>query len=128
MTEVLPVQLTEQELLEKGDRLAAITQEITVLELEKKVQASSFKVRIDAKVEEQRTIADTIKSGYENRPVEVVEQVDVAARIVRVVRVDTGEIVRTRNLNIGDTQVTMFEENPEEWDNRHEGKIARMGI
>ncbi len=118
--ETLPVALTDDELIHRGNSLAEIMATIDALEHDKKTSAAEFKLKIDEQTEIATQIARNIRSKSEMRLVECEDQYDYSARRINRVRVDTGEIVNSRPMGMEDIQGQVF-------DDRHEGKIAYLG-
>jgi len=119
----LECQLSENELLDKGQELSTLIQDVKKLDEEKKENAADYKVRIDGKTIDARAIARVIKDGFETRTVEITEQRDYALRTITTFRKDTGEIVQTRPMRTEDLQEPIAF--PAE--DRHEGKVAYLG-
>lgn len=120
-TERLPVTLTDDELLHRGNTLAELLDKIDSLEQQKKDSAADFKNQIETKETEASELSMVIRQKTEIREVEVRERKDYTVRKIYMVRLDTGEIYDSRPMNIDDAQEGMFE------DDRHEGKIAFLG-
>ncbi len=100
----LECRLTDAEKIERGAASATLTLEIGELELAKKSAADDFKARIDGKALEVKSIARTLKQGFEIREVGCEEQKDYQARTVTIIRLDTGEIVSSRGMTIEEMQ------------------------
>lgn len=97
-TERLPVKLTEDEIREKGKKLAQLMHDKTEVEVEAKNTAAGFKLRIKDIESAGSTLAHEIKSGKEMRQVEVHEQFDYRRGVVEVLRADTMEPIFSRAL------------------------------
>jgi len=108
--EVLPVNLTEEELRYKGDALAKKMLERDKLEYEKKVKAAEYKERIDEINVEASALAGNIRTRSEMRPVACLDEKDYDARRINRIRCDTGEIISSRPMDIDDLQENAFDD------------------
>ncbi len=118
--------LTEEEKIEKGSELAGHVQIIESLQEEKRAHAAAAKTKIDSHNLETNTLALALRNGYEYRMLECRKVINYAQRTVDIVRLDTGELVQTRPMEIGEGQENMFDETPNS-DERHKGKITLLG-
>jgi len=83
---------TNEERLRMSDQLASSNQNLSQLEEEKKSIASEYKSRMDNIKANISRLADNIRAGYEERPVEVRVKFHFPADNVKTcVRTDTGE-------------------------------------
>lgn len=109
-TQVLPVKLTQNELVARG---RALTERLAALD-EKRAEAADsakrFKDQITVIDDHCRTLRRTIESESEDRDVECEERIDRVRRIATVVRLDTGEVVSERKLELDDVQAGLFAE------------------
>jgi hypothetical protein len=118
--------LTEEEKLERGSELALHVRSAELLGDEKKVRAAAYKTKIDAHNLEALTLSTALQNGFETRSIECRMVKNYANRTVDVVRDDTGELVLTRPMEIGEAQENMFDE-AGCGDERHKGKITLLG-
>lgn len=95
-TEKLPCDLTSFELRERATKMANVVNEIEQLELKKKVATDTAKREIDALVVSVSQLARQVRTGKEDREVEVEEVHDEIRFAVETFRTDTGEVVRSR--------------------------------
>ena len=106
--EALRVVLSPEELNIKAQELARHLQETAEIEAgqarERKAQGEHLKLR---KAREQ-DLANDIAAGSEMREVVCVEEPDYQARVVRIIRTDTGEVVRMRAMQPGERQAELF--------------------
>ena len=107
-TQSLPVRLTEQELIAKGAELSAMIKALSYEEAEKKSVADAFKARITDLDTQIQRLAQIVRDKKEFRPVEVIEQPDYDAMMMRTVRLDTGEVVSSRPLEGSERQRPLF--------------------
>jgi len=115
MLRSLPVLLADDEIKILGETLARKDREKRNLEAEKKLNAQSFKDKIDTLDEDMRSLATTIRDGREYRPVECREEFNYERGIIEVMRVDTGEVVEQRRMTESERQGKLFErEQPSE--------------
>jgi hypothetical protein len=96
LTEILPVVLTDDEVRERGIKLAGVLQDIGREEFSKKSFNEGVKGRVDALESEADKLVTVIRAGKEDREVQVEEQKDYKAQEVRTVRLDTGEVIHHR--------------------------------
>ncbi|NMW17990.1 MAG: hypothetical protein HKK66_02975 [Chlorobiaceae bacterium] len=118
--------LTEEEKIERGSELARHVQNAEMLTNEKKERAAAYKTKIDTHRLEAVALSDALQAGYEHRQIECRKVIHYALRTVDFVRNDTGELVQTRPMEIGEAQENMFDETPNS-DERHKGKITLLG-
>lgn len=95
-TEKLPCDLSSYELRERATKMANVVNEIEQLELKKKVATDTAKREIDALVVSVSQLARQVRTGKEDREVEVEEVHDEIRFAVETFRTDTGEVVRSR--------------------------------
>ncbi len=115
ITRSLACDLKQDELLTKGDELSTICQEINELEYKKSAQAKRLKEEIDVLEEKRYKLAGIVKSRQEYRDVECQEKFDYVRREVVTIRLDTGEIVASRAMDLHEYQIEMdLHENPAE--------------
>lgn len=98
LTEILPVKLTNDELRERGERLAGLLEEIATEEAEKKAANDMAKDVIERLETKAYMLARVIRSRQEDREVQVDEVEDLEAKEFRTVRIDTGETVHRRRM------------------------------
>ncbi len=126
--ENLPVRVDNSILLRAGEDLANCSAELERLKSERRDVMAKLKERRTGIEERMAQYADTIRNGTESRPVEVIEYL-MPDNEIRVVRTDTGEIVRTRQPEVSDLQETLplskSKEAVERF-TRGEGTIAEM--
>jgi len=118
--------LTEEEKIERGSELAQHVQNAEQLTDEKKERAAAYKTKIDTHRLEAVALSDALQAGYEFRQTECRKVINYAMRTVDFVRTDTGELVQTRPMEIGEAQENMFDDTLS-GDERHKGKITLLG-
>ncbi|WP_394849819.1 hypothetical protein LZC95_20470 [Pendulispora brunnea] len=77
------------------------------LELERREWMASQRTVIREARSDLRALARAVRLGEETRDVEVAERPEFSANVVRIVRVDTGECIRTRPMDPGERQVQL---------------------
>lgn len=112
--EYLKCEFTEKEILEFGGELARKHSEINELEDQKKRIVSDLKAKSEAADAEASILARKIQNKNEYRDVECQEVYNYVEKTVTIVRVDTGEIVKTRPMNENEKQELLFPEPEEE--------------
>jgi hypothetical protein len=100
----LPVKLTDAELLERGDTMAATELLIETLGLER-AQVTS---KINAAKKERAKLAHTIDCGTEDREIRCEWHEDFSKNVFRLKRQDTGEEVDTRPMTALDRTSPLF--------------------
>ena len=103
----LPVKLTYGELLEYGKKLAALKVDQMALVEDKKSKAKAFAFKIGEIETEIADLSRTVKSGEEERTVQVEEEFDFGSRLVTVRRLDTFEKVSQRPMDYDELQLEM---------------------
>ena len=123
--ESLPCVLTPTEKQLKGDKLVKALEDKRKLEDEKKGVSERFKRLISGKEGEVELAAREISTGIEYRDVECKDVQVFARNQVDTVRLDTGEIVRSRVMQPNERQTAM-EVGPgdEEQDDDEDAKSA----
>lgn len=104
VSRMLPVRLSEQELRERGDQLASITQDVTTEQQRQADTKAQMKARL-TELEARRTqLAITISRRAEDREVLVTLRLDYRAGRASEVRNDTGEEILTRQITDAERQ------------------------
>lgn len=99
----LTCKLTEQELLERGDRMAEAELMIEGLKAKRK----EVNAQIGQQVERRALLAHVIESGEEKRTVMCKWISDFASNAWRLVRQDNGAEVETKPMTAGDRQADL---------------------
>ncbi|NMW21414.1 MAG: hypothetical protein HKK67_07240 [Chlorobiaceae bacterium] len=118
--------LTEEENIDKGRELADHVQIIESLQEEKRALAAAAKTKIDSHNLEAITLSLALRNGYEYRTLECRMVKNYTQRTVDIVRLDTGELVQTRPMEMGEAQESLFDETASD-EERHKGKITLLG-
>lgn len=113
-TRSLPVRLTDTELLIKAKELSAKVAELDAVEATKKSVAAECKVKYDTLNSDIHHLAKILRTGREDREIEVQEIRNDPARTIEVVRIDTGEVVESRPMTINELQKPLFPEKEED--------------
>jgi len=107
-TEYLKCVLTNDQVREYGIELARKNSENESLDAQKK----SFDAQIGASIKKVLLdivgLSQKIQNGYEFLQVEVEERRDYDDKIIETVRLDTGEVIRTRDMTQDDLQDKLF--------------------
>lgn len=104
-TRTLPVRLTEDELIARGDALARQHQVVRDEELVQKGEREAMKQRLADLESEQARLARIVRDKAEPRPVECRVVFDYAGNAVQVVREDTGEVIEARAMTDRERQI-----------------------
>lgn len=102
--EKLPCELTRDEKLMKADQMAECLKMRAEVELEAQTVAGTFKRRLKELDRDIGDRAEEVRSGVEYRPVECAMRDRFRDNQVDTVRLDTGEIVRSRPMTITERQ------------------------
>lgn len=105
VTKVLPVELTEKELLQIGTKMVVAQREGRRLGSEKKSVTDEFKDRIGAQNTIVRACEENIDTGLEHRDVDCEETWNYENGKVETVRKDTGEMVDDRAMSALERQM-----------------------
>ena len=112
-TEYLKCILTDDEFREYSSTLARKYSDIQELESQKKAITSDFASRINSATEETSRLARIIQNKCEYRNVDCEILYNYDKGIVTVIRLDTGEEVKSRAMTSDERQKKMFEEEKE---------------
>lgn len=104
---ILPVRLSDNEIKLRGEKLADLLREIGVLDEEKKLESKKYSDKIKEKEIEANEVADAIRSGQEDRDVEIERRPDYTKEVVEVIRLDTGEIIASEPMTDEDRQLNL---------------------
>jgi hypothetical protein len=104
----LPVKLSEQELIIKGNELSVHIQELDVVELQKKSANSAFKDEIDKLTEQVSRLAKIVREKKEYREVEVTDRKNLERMTMDTIRLDTREVVSYRELKGHERNLGLF--------------------
>lgn len=107
-TMTLPVPLTPEELIIKGNELSIQVQELADVELRKKTAMSGFKDEIDATSERIEKLAKIVREKKEHREVELTERRNEERMTMDTIRLDTGEVVHYRELKGHERNLGLF--------------------
>jgi flagellar motor switch protein FliM len=110
-TEMLPVLYTQEEMDEKRDRLSTAMLQYDAVEEEKKVAASKYVEDMKALRGEMRQLSKAIHRKGEDRSTDcIVKFHDPSLGFKTIVRLDTGEVIRTEAMSDDERQDNLFEE------------------
>lgn len=100
--------LTDYDKLVYGQRIAELDEQDDALENERKMQASSFKARLDENHSERKKLSRAIRTGEEMKSAicEVVH--DHNKVVVNFVEVATGQTVSSRPMTSEERQLPLF--------------------
>lgn len=102
LTRMLPVKLTDAELVERSTKLVELNDELAKLETELAHQRTIYKEKAEAIEGQVATLSNTIRSRSEERPITC--DAFFEAGQVKCVRRDTNEVFETRPASPGDVQ------------------------
>jgi hypothetical protein len=98
MTRSLACSLSQQEILDRADKLAHLDRTIEDVEIRKAEASRAFKDEIDQHHAAARALSKEIRERATMRDVEVVEHRDATRFVVEWIRQDTLEIVENRRM------------------------------
>lgn len=103
----LPVQLTTDELLERGKVLATATIKLRELDSQKKEMAKQLKGQMDVIDAEIHNLEQQVESGTEPRQVDCEISWDYQNGTIRTMRLDTHEIISERDMTLEERQLEL---------------------
>lgn len=92
-------ELSQDELLSRGEHLAQLVEAVTELEQQKKDYAATINARIKVLQEETAEVAKPLRTHRDEVEVDIAFLGDFAANEVLIVRLDTGDVVDRRPMN-----------------------------
>lgn len=95
---ILPVKLHEDELRDRGDKLAAVIQDLNAEESRQVDQKAQMKARLSELDARKTQLAIVISRREEDRDVAVDVFANYVGGLVEVVRRDTGEVISKRRM------------------------------
>lgn len=104
----LPVKLTEEDRLARAKDAAAKSAEYRELEADKKAATRDYSDRMKTLRVEWDALSDSVRTGIEHQPVEIVERRNEERGLIETVRVDTYEVIESRAMTVTERQVEMF--------------------
>lgn len=111
----LPVELTHDEIFARGEQLARIKDEHTKAQTELadgieawKETKKGMEVRVSTFEFQMRDVAKVVRSGREDRDVEVYDEFDFKQQTVFTKRVDTDHVVASRGMTQAERQRSLF--------------------
>lgn len=105
-TENLPVPLSEKEMLSHGERIGILLHEIDEIDAKKKAANDLHKTQRERLEAEVRQLGGELKNKAKIQQVQVKEVSNWEQAQIEVVRMDTGEIVRARDMTATERQRT----------------------
>lgn len=107
-TETLVCNLTEDEVATRADAAARAQRELDDAQRDIDAAKKSAKTTIDTLDARRRLLLEEVRTRQGFRPVECEESPDYLEGLMRVVRLDTAEIVRSRPLTAEERQVPLM--------------------
>lgn len=111
----LPVELTRDEIFARGEQIARVKDDHTKAqnELDDATEAwketkKGIELRVSTCELEMRELARVIRSGLEDRDVEVYDEIDFALQTVFTKRTDSGKVVASRGMTGAERQRQLF--------------------
>lgn len=112
MTEnrLLKVKLTDEEKEEYLKKLSAACVSLTKHETERKDFAGKINQKIKADREDMDCISEAVESGFEERDVECDQRKNNESGCMETIRLDTGEVIKSRDLTSHELNGDLFED------------------
>lgn len=107
VVKTLPVKLTTKELLAAGREQADAQEELRDTEGQMKAAADEYKGKIKAITWKIVRLANLVRAGYEHREVKCEQVYDYEEGRVKIMRLDTAEIVEDRPLRQDEQQMSL---------------------
>ena len=107
-TQMLPVRMTEGELLAKADELVRTLHAIKMEEADQTDTKSAMKERLGRLQTEAEMLANIVRSKTEMREVETKVRLVNEKGVVETFRVDTGEVIGTRVMTAEERNLKLF--------------------
>lgn len=106
--QLLPVQLTREEKLERGERIGTVMAELRKLDHKEARFKEALKEEREPLKMEAADLGDQLATGTERRPVRVDVYADHNRNVATFVRSDTGDVVKERELLPEERQAKLF--------------------
>lgn len=106
---VLPVELNDHEILQRGRLLSKLSNDRRMVELEKSAKAKEFSNRLKDIDGEIAKLSEVIETGQEPRDVKCQIEIDYQRKEHRVRRLDTDEVISCRALTESEQQMELVE-------------------
>jgi hypothetical protein len=107
-TQSLPVKLSEQELIIKGNELSVLVSDLEEMETRKKNAMAGFKSEIDGTSERIGALAKIVREKKEYREVETEDRKNMDRMTMDTIRLDTLEVVSYRELKGHERNLGLF--------------------
>lgn len=106
-TELLPCELTNNELLERGNEMAHVEQDIAAEEKKQKSLKTELKARMDTLISQRSDLANRIANRQELRDIRVRIEIDYNAGKWMKTRLDTGQVIKSREITEDERQLNL---------------------
>jgi len=104
ITQHLKVPLTDEQKKQYSEEIAQAVEEIGEGQNELKFVSTEIKARIQTSEAKLKELANKIRAGYEMKPVECLQTMDFSNGTVKIVRLDTDEVVLERAMTVEERQ------------------------
>jgi hypothetical protein len=104
---ILPCKLTKDELIERGQSLAATIEDINTETDAQEGLKREMKARIGVLEAQRSSLAAVVSRRHELRDVSVEVQLHDDTNTVATVRMDTGEVIHSRTMNDDERQESL---------------------
>jgi uncharacterized FlaG/YvyC family protein len=101
------VKLTDIELLELGREMASALEQRESIKAQKKAADAGYNLQIENLDEQLERVGAKVRAGTDARFVECREDRNFRLGVVRVTRLDTGEVIRDRPMTARERQLTL---------------------
>lgn len=106
-TKILKVPLTDPELIQTGDDLATEHNDLRGVNNELESIRADYKAKVKAHEARIEILSIRMRDKFEMRPVDCNEQKNYAAKVLTVMRIDTGAIIESRDLRQDELQIPL---------------------
>ncbi len=105
----LPCDLTQEELVKRGEALSSLISDHTLLESRAKEVSKEFKDKVSSIALTIREVSHVIANKRETRKVQCMKTWDYKRGVVEIHRNDTGELVSSRSMTPEERQGNLFD-------------------
>lgn len=114
--------LSDPELFDRAQQMSTVLQTIDEVETARRVSAKDFKDRLEGLHGESRKLSFIVRQRQEKRPVRCSVELHTPTQgVKRVVRLDTGELVREEHMTQAELQGSLL---PDEDDGEQQDNLA----
>jgi hypothetical protein len=124
----LPVRISEEESIKCGHQMVREIRKREALDEERREANAQFRQRREAIDAREKELAESFENHTKKAPVKVEEHLIVETNEVKIIRIDTGEVVETKTADAQDRQETLFGESDEPDENARQARAADRAV